>query len=223
MSRKAAITEWLDIKQNTDWERRYQWVRDGVAVDISAATEILGQVRAGPAGLSPVPALLIDFSIGNGNVAITSTIQTATAVTSAFLADDVIVATGATYLNAISEPLVLIARTVNTKILPGDVVTLAGTTSNDGTYEAIEVVDDDTLRVRNTDGTAVVFVAEPAAGTVAVTRVGEFVLTLTEAAIDALAFPWPGTACGDLDIQIAGESVPFLEIKRVVVKPSKRA
>ena len=75
MSRTPAVTEWLDIQQRQNWERRYQWVRDGVAVDISAATELFGQVRAGAADLTPIPAVLIDFSIGIGNVTITTTVE----------------------------------------------------------------------------------------------------------------------------------------------------
>lgn len=135
-----------------DFYLRHGGQANDIAID-GAYAYLGGEVVSG------VTTRAVPLDAGTGNLAPGAevvTVQSATAITTAFAADDVVVASGALF------------DTNNAR--RKDIVTISGSTSNDGTYLVLSVTNDTTLRVMNTDGSPVVFVAEAAAGTVAVAR-----------------------------------------------------
>lgn len=92
-----------------------------------------------------------------------TTKQAATAVTTAFVANNVVVASGALF--------------VTNAVAIDDIVSIVGSTSNSGFYRVASIVGETSITVKNSvSGAAVVFVAEPAAGTVAVFAPGQMEL-----------------------------------------------
>jgi len=193
---QVSLTGTEAIRQGQAWSKAFQWIINGVAVDLAAVTAARFQARPDVFDDDTPTAAVIDLTLGAG-ITITDVVQAATAVTTAFAADGVIVASGAAYLDDFGQPTLKVRRTVtrpdgSTETAPGDDAVIAGSGTNDGTYEVLSV---DSATQITVDAT---FNAEAAAGTVEVSRDGEVVMSLNDAATTALTFT--NTLCGELEL-----------------------
>lgn len=163
----GAAGEYSDsFPKNAPWALDFGWDdEDGVPINLSgqAGSKIRIQVK------DPKTGTITTYSIGSG-ITLNSTVVGATAIDGDFLADNVVRASTAKFFTS--------------GVFKNQTAVLAGTISNDGTY----LVNDDpagpppstvtaeqgVLRVKETDGSAVVFTAEAAQGTVTVTDLSRF-------------------------------------------------
>lgn len=205
MARKAAKTVWT-IDQGCTWRQAYQWLASsGNLVDLSTVTEVVAEIRDGAIGDNGT--LYQRMTLTGGEIVITNEVQAATVITTALVADGTIVATGADYIDDQGEATIRVRRTIDGVVWPGDDVTVAGQTGgNNGTFEALSVVDADTVTVDTT------FTPEAATGTVQIARVGEVVFNLTAGETDLLAWQ---RAAAQVKMTFPSDVIPFLAVERV--------
>lgn len=158
MSTALALTRNIVIEQREDFVCGPFRIRDKTTklpLDFSGftGTDLQMQIREDKADIEA--AILADLNLGNGGIVLVPALTPSTALDTAFTATNTLVVAAATF--------------VSDGVLAGDLVTISGSTSNDGTRRVVSVTDENTLVV---DGAA--FVAEPAAGTVAVTNESRF-------------------------------------------------
>lgn len=170
--------------------RSFQYIVDGNPADLSAATGKC-QIRTKPfdiAGSKLIYEYVVNFS---------TLIHAAQPVTQAFNGDFV-VSGFSNYVDAFGKVLVKYKGAY-----PGDNVTITGSTSNDGVYEVLEVIDANTLRIDQTLN------SEPAFGSVQVDRIGNISLE-SPTILEAEQFTFK-QAVWDLKITIGSERFTFLK------------
>lgn len=212
----------ITIYQGADFELEHT-VRDedtGLGVDITGGT-LRMQVRAPDVAADPA-VLALDSSTGPtaaGSTieAVTPEIIAATAVTT-FGADGAVTVTGAGFTEEkqvvvgvdeeTGDPIAIATRTVNVA-KPGDLVTIAGSSSNDGTYRVASVEDANTIKLLPEP------VEEAAAGTLRVDRHGRVLAHVTAA--ESAAMTWEAGVY-DVELELGGE-VQRLQQGRAVLYP----
>jgi hypothetical protein len=188
---------------------------DGFGVDLSSA-ELRMQIRT-PNRDEPDPPLLSLVSgtstVNGSTITILSTsVVGATAITD-FGADGNVEATGAGFQETVTRvsgfddngnPTGLV-DVVEDVAIPADLVTISGSTSNDGSYRIGSVVDPDNL-VLSPEPTV-----EVAAGTIAVDRFGRFEVLITAEESDLWDF---SSAEYDLEI-VEDTTIPTQPVRLV--------
>lgn len=199
MSTAKALKKNLLIEQREDWVCGPFRLRDATTklpLDFSAytGTDLQLQIREDVADNEAT--ILADLNLGNGGIVLVPTLTAALALDTAFTASTTLVVAAATF------------RTDG--VLPGDLVTIAGSTSNDGARRVVTVTSETTLVLDGAD-----FTAEAAAGTVTVTNESRFQLVIVGgdgAASDLLDFEGD-EAVYDLYTLIAGLLTRVMEGK----------
>lgn len=158
----------ITIEQGQFFRRGPWTIKDtvtGLPLDFSgySGDDIFAEIREGAADGNPS---VHSANIGTG-ITLVPEIIAPTALADAFTATTTLVVTGAKFVSA--------------GVRAGDLVTLAGTTSNDGARRVVEAVDEETLTLA---GAA--FVAEAAAGTYTVTNESRFEFTIDAATTDGI-------------------------------------